>query len=100
MVEIKFICKSKPGLPVEFEHIKIDDPVKLNLLNKGALRLDILPHKTSIIKFGSNIEEYQSLLGKTITVIGTCDINDYQGKESPQIRIIDYFFETVSAWDF
>lgn len=25
LVEAKFICKSKPGLPVEFEHIKYDD---------------------------------------------------------------------------
>lgn len=24
LVEVKFICKSKPGLHVEFEHIKID----------------------------------------------------------------------------
>lgn len=27
LVEIKFVCKSKPGLRVEFEHIKIDNRV-------------------------------------------------------------------------
>ena len=35
----------------------------------------------------------------TITVIGTCEINDWNG-EYPQIKIIDYFFESVSSWDF
>lgn len=91
------------GVPeplVAIEHIKIDDPIQINLLNKGALRIDLKPSQTSLLKFGSNVEEYQELLGKTITVVGTCDINDYGGHEYPQIRIKDYFFETVSAWDF
>lgn len=91
------------GVPeplVAIEHIKLDDPITVNLLAKGTLRIDLKPHETSIIKFGSNIEEYQELLGKTITVIGTCDINDWGGKQSPQIKIVDYFFETVSSWDF
>jgi len=91
------------GVPeplVALEHIKIDDPVAINLLNKGTLRIDLKPNQTSIIKFGSNIDEYQNLLGKTITVIGTCQINDWNGMNTPQIQLVDYFFETVSAWDF
>ena len=91
------------GVPepiVAIEHIKITDPIQINLLQKGTLRIDLKPHKTSIIKFGSTVEEYQNLLGKTITVIGTCDINDWSGEEYPQIKLVDYFFETVSAWDF
>lgn len=91
------------GVPepmIAIEHIKIDDPVAINLLAKGTLRLDLKPHQTSVIKFGSNIEEYQELLGKTITIIGTCEINDWSGSEEPQIKLVDYFFETVSVWDF
>lgn len=91
------------GVPepvVALEHIKITDPVQINLLNKGTLRIDLKPHQTSLIKFGSNVDEYQNLLDKTITVIGTCQINDWNGLNTPQIQIIDYFFETVSAWDF
>lgn len=91
------------GVPepvVAIEHIKITDPVQINLLAKGTLRLDLKPYRTSIIKFGSSVDEYQELLGKTITVVGTCDINDWSGSEEPQIKLIDYFFETVSAWDF
>ena len=46
---------------VAIEHIKIDDPIQINLLNKGALRIDLKPSQTSLLKFGSNIEEYQEL---------------------------------------
>ena len=90
------------GVPepiIAIEHIKLTDPVTVNLLAKGTLRIDLKPKQTSIIKFGSNIEEYSNLLDKTITVIGTCEINDWNG-EYPQIKIIDYFFESVSSWDF
>ncbi len=85
---------------IALEHIKIEDPIQLNLLNKGTLRIDLKPYRTSVVKFGSNIDEYQSLLGKTITVIGTCDINEWGNRTEPQIRVVDYFFETVSSWDF
>lgn len=91
------------GVPepmIAIEHIKIADPVQINLLAKGTLRIDLKPYKTSIIKFGSSVDEYQELLGKTITIVGTCDINDWSGTEEPQIKLVDYFFETVSAWDF
>ena len=90
------------GVPepiVAIEHIKLSDPIAVNLLQKGTLRIDLKPKQTSIIKFGSNIEEYENLLDKTITVIGTCEINDWNG-EYPQIKILDYFFESVSNWDF
>ena len=90
------------GVPepiVAIEHIKLSDPIVVNLLQKGTLRIDLKPKQTSIIKFGSNIEEYENLLDKTITVIGTCEINDWNG-EYPQIKILDYFFESVSNWDF
>lgn len=90
------------GVPepiIAIEHIKLSDPIAVNLLQKGTLRIDLKPKQTSIIKFGSNIEEYSELLDKTITVIGTCEINDWNG-EFPQIKIIDYFFESMSSWDF
>lgn len=63
------------GVPeplIALKHIKIQDPVQINLLSKGTLRIDLKPHKTSLIKFNSTIEEYQDLIGKTITIIGTC----------------------------
>ena len=91
------------GVPepyVAIEHLKIVDDTALNLYTKGVLRISVGSHKTSIIKFNSTLDEYQSLIGKTITVVGTCDINEYGGTENPQIKLVDYFFETVSNWDF
>ncbi len=91
------------GVPeplVVIEHIKIKDDVKLNLLSKGTLRLDLYPHKTNCIKFGSNADEYESLIGKTITILGTCSINEWNGNRTPQIQIKDYFIESVPVWDF
>lgn len=91
------------GVPeplVAIEHIKITDPVQIHLLTKGTIRIDLKPHQASIVKFGGTIEEYEELQGKTITVIGTCAINDYSGTEYPQIIVTDYFFETVPQWDF
>ena len=90
------------GVPeplIAIEHIKLADPVTVNLLAKGTLRIDLKPKQTSLIKFGSNIEEYGNLLDKTMTIVGTCEINDWNG-EYPQIKIMDYFFESVSSWDF
>ena len=90
------------GVPepiIAIEHIKLSDPITANLLAKGTLRIDLKPKQTSLIKFGSNVEEYSNLLDKTITVVGTCEINEWNG-EFPQIKIMDYFFESVSSWDF
>jgi len=91
------------GVPeplVAIEHIKIKNDVKINLLAKGTLRIDLTPHKTSCIKFGSNVDEYESLKDQTITIVGTCSINEWNDMRSPQIQIIDYFIESVPQWDF
>ena len=91
------------GVPeplVVIEHVKIGKDVTLNLLKKGTLRLDLKPHKTTCIKFGSSVDEYEALLGKTVTIIGTCSINEWQDTRNPQIQIVDYMIETVPQWDF
>lgn len=91
------------GVPeplVVIEHVKIEKDVTLNLLKKGTLRLDLKPHKTTCIKFGSSADEYEALLGKTVTIIGTCSINEWQDTRNPQIQIVDYMIETVPQWDF
>jgi len=91
------------GVPepyVAIEHVKIKGDVKLNLLKKGTLRIDLNPHQTNCIKFGSSAEEYESLIDKTITIVGTCSVNEYMDKITPQIQIVDYFIESVPQWDF
>ncbi len=91
------------GVPeplVAIEHIKITDETMLNLYTKGVLKINLKPHKTSCVKFNSDLNEYQNMIGKTITIVGTCEVNEYNGFENPQIKVVDYFFETVSNWDF
>lgn len=91
------------GVPeplVAIEHVKISEPTEINLLQKGTIRIDLKPNQTSLIKFGGSVDEYQQLIGKTVTFIGVCQINEWNGRENPQIRVSDYFFETVPTWDF
>lgn len=55
-----------------------------------------LPNGTSLIKFRITDEEFDSLLptnatgSKNITVIGTCAINEWNGRITPQIKVSDY----------
>lgn len=52
-----------------------------------------LPNGTSIIKFGSSQEEFESLKSDgfvEIDVLGTCAINEWQGNISPQILVKEY----------
>ena len=47
----------------------------------------------SLIKFKSSQEEYESLLSEgytAINIVGTCNLNEWNGKISPQIIIEDY----------
>ena len=53
-----------------------------------------LPNGTSLIKFKSSVEEYESLKPQTgcytLTVIGRCESNVWMGRVSPQIIIEEY----------
>ena len=47
----------------------------------------------SLIKFKSSQEEYESLLSEgytAINIVGTCNLNEWNGKITPQIIIEDY----------
>lgn len=60
-----------------------------------------LPNGTSIIKFGSSVEEYESLLSEGYTeidVIGTAAINEWNGNITPQILVKE--FEVVGKQEY
>lgn len=62
-----------------------------------------LPNGTSLIKFRSSKEEYESLLASelgcvTVNIVGTCNINEWNGKINPQIQIEDY--EIIGKQDY
>lgn len=76
------------GLKVTKDMVTLMSPDK-----KPTLKIT-LPNKVSLIKFGSNQEEYEKLLSETgyieIDVVGRCNKNEWNGWVSPQVFIEDY----------
>ena len=81
---------------VAIENIKVtSDNVQLMGVAKGRPTLRItLANGVSLIKFKSNEEEYKSLFSDsgcvTISVVGTCERNEYFNTVTPQITIENY----------
>ena len=96
------------GLPepqVAIETIQVRS-ANLQLMSpdkKPTLKIT-LPGGLTLIKFGSSQEEYESLYSETgcitINVVGTCNLNEWNGNFSPQIIIEDYEIVNKSAYYF
>ena len=60
---------------------------------KPTLKM-VLPNKVSILKFNSSQEEYDKLYSETgaveVNLVGTCNLNDWNGVQYPQLMINDY----------
>ena len=75
----------------------------LQLMSRGknpTLKI-VLPNGTSLIKFGSSEEEYESLLSEgfiEIDVVGTAAINEWQGMITPQVLVKE--FEVVGRTEY
>ena len=62
-----------------------------------------LPNKVALIKFGSNQEEYESLLSEgyvKLDVVGRCKRNEWNGWVTPQILIEEYQITGQSKYIF
>ena len=84
------------GIPepqIAIENIQIHSKdLKLMSPDKSPT-IKIQLEEISLIKFKSSQEEYESLLSEgytTINIVGTCNLNEWNGKISPQIIIEDY----------
>ena len=70
---------------------------------KPTLRIT-LPGGLTLIKFRSSQEEYDSLYSDTgcitLNIVGTCNLNEWNGNFSPQIIIEDYEIISKSAYYF
>ena len=80
---------------IALENIRVTpDNITLMSADKNPTLKIQLPNGTSLIKFKSSIEEYESLKPKTgcytLTVIGRCESNFWNGRISPQIIIEEY----------
>lgn len=80
---------------IALENVRITpDNITLMSADKNPTLKIQLPNGTSLIKFKSSIEEYESLKPEfgcyTLTVIGRCESNSWNGRVSPQIIIENY----------
>ena len=68
-------------------------------LGKGTLKLQPQDNSFNCLKFSVPIENYEEMLDKRVTIVGTCEINDYMGNQTPQIKIVDYQIEqSLPSW--
>ena len=79
---------------IALEDVKISkNNITLMSPDKNPTLKITLPNKTSLIKFKSSQEEYDSLCSEgciTINVIGRCERNMWNGVVTPQIIVEDY----------
>lgn len=87
---------------IAIENLKVSKS-NMRLLKGNTLRID-MPNGISIIKFRLSSEEYEQLysdLGYVIiNAIGTCDINEWNDQQYPQIKLIDYEIVKKVEYDF
>lgn len=80
---------------IAIQNIKVhhDNLVLMSPDKKPTLKI-ILPNGLTLIKFKSSQEEFNSLSCEqgaiTINIVGTCNLNEWNGNVSPQIFIEDY----------
>lgn len=88
--------KSLWGKGVDEAHVVIKgikvtkDKLALMSRDKNPTLKITMPNGTSVIKFGSSEEEYQSLMSEgfvEVDVVGTAAINEWMGNISPQILV-------------
>ena len=93
------------------EPLIVIENIKVNLVNcklmgkttNPTLKIE-LSNGVSLIKFGSSKEEYELLCPKDgcsyITIVGTCNINEWQGNRYPQVMIKDFTIVNTIEFDF
>lgn len=83
----------EPKITIEDVKIHKDNIVLMSPDKKPTLKI-ILPGNLTLIKFGSSQEEFDSLYSETgcitINIVGTCNLNEWNGNFSPQIIIDEY----------
>ena len=79
---------------IAIEDLKVTkDMVTLMSPDKTPTLKIVLPNKVSLIKFGSNQDEYENLITEgyvKINVVGKCNANTWNGWTNAQILIEDY----------
>lgn len=101
IAELDIWGQEMPQATVAIEDIPLsEDNVQILGLAKGKPTLKIDCNGIEFIRFGSSEEEYEQFIQPNmyLTVIGTCNKNEWNGNVKPQIMIDD--FELKQKWVF
>ena len=94
---------AEPKIAIENISVRNHNLTLMSPDNKPTLKIT-LPGNLVLIKFGSSQEEYEKLYSDTgcviINIVGTCNLNVWNGNLSPQIIIEDYEIISKSAYYF
>ena len=74
-------------------------PDQISLMGKQKNTFKINSNGISFIKFRESAEKLEKLCTNTtkdITIIGTFDVNEWNGRTFPQVKIVDYDFKESS----
>ena len=90
---------------IAITNIKLNkDTIQFIGSNKDTLKITFPNRKLSILKFRIKEEEKMMLEPKdgviTITAIGKCTLNHFNGNISPQILLEDFEIVDRKIWDF
>ena len=81
---------------IAIKDIRIDsNNLQLMSKDKNPTLKITLPNGVEIMKFKSSQEEYDSLLDTVIDIVGTCSINSWMGRITPQVLVEDYNIKSM-----
>ena len=93
----------EPQVAIENVRVKRDNITLMSPDKRPTLKIT-LPGDLTLIKFGSNQTEYDNLYSDTgcviLNIVGTCNLNVWNGNFSPQIIVADYEIVSKSAYYF
>lgn len=83
----------EPKIAIKNINVTKDNIVLMSKDKNPTIKIT-LPNRVALLKFKSNEEEFENLFSKSgcvvIDVVGTCAINEWNGKITPQIFIENY----------
>lgn len=93
----------EPKIAIENITVTKDSLILMSPDKKPTLKIT-LSNGLTLIKFGSSQEEYNNLYSELgcviINIVGTCNLNEWNGNINPQIFIEDYEIVSKSAYYF
>ena len=105
LASYKYLWGQKVDEPkIAIENVRLADDT-INFVGKNGKTLRInLPDNITAIKFHASDEDVATLQpnGETWfgTIIGTCDINEWNGNQKPQLKLLEFDITKKQKWYF